>query len=175
MQTATTIIRYSSWFFNLPSAVKADKSFKPQKARYDFYKRKLFTSTRKAWEKLHTLLMHLLKNVCVYMLRLKKHLNMYCMILYGIFTNIQKATILQTSKNTPRMKKAKSQKAFQPQLWQLKCQSQFMTLKKKKRQAHAAEPVRSFSSITPSSSGGSDLSLITHTSGTHSWCQQKYI
>lgn len=55
---------------------------------------------------------------CVYIYAQAKKASKHvciCMILYGIFTNIQKATILQTSKNTPCMKKAKSQKAFQPQ------------------------------------------------------------
>lgn len=53
--------------------------------------------------------------MCVYMLKLKKHINTY-EILYDISTNTQKATTLQTSKNVPCIIKAKSQKAFQPQL-----------------------------------------------------------
>lgn len=35
-ETLKTVIHYSSWFFNLPSAVKADKSFNPQKAQHGF-------------------------------------------------------------------------------------------------------------------------------------------
>lgn len=47
--------------------------------------------------------------MCIYTLKLKKHINIYIyMILYGIFTNTQEASILQDSKNTPCIIKVKS-------------------------------------------------------------------
>ena len=99
VQTVKITIWYSSWFFNLPSAVKTDKSFNPQKAQHNFYKRKLDRHGRNTLA--YFIYAFIKKCVCIYMLKLNKHINIYThMILYGIFTNTQKATTLQTSKNT---------------------------------------------------------------------------
>lgn len=165
-ETLKTIIRYSSWFFNLPSAVKTDKSFNPQKAQHGFIKgNSSGVLERQAFIK-----------ECVYIHRqnIKAYNHKYIHIFllhYVVYPNIitQKAIILQTSKNVPCMIKAKLLKVFQPQLWQLKCHNLKKILSTCSRNQYEPLALSRWQAVVVMTS------LIPHASGTHSWCKQKYI